>query len=144
VRFVDASLAETLERSGDADLLRLHGAPWPWFPVVLECHRDPPGRARLLLRIPPDLQGLRGHFSRLPLVPGALQIGWALAYAAEALGVVASAQAIPSVKFERIVQPGQSLELVLETIGGARQLRFSYSSGAGRHSSGRVQLDGHV
>lgn len=56
-------------------------------PLVLETHVEPPCYAQLSLLVPPDLHCPRGHFPGLPIVPGAMQPGWVLAFASELLGL---------------------------------------------------------
>jgi len=110
--------------------------------VVLETHVEPPCHARLVLFVPPDLGCLRGHFPGLPIVPGAMQLGWVLAFAAELLGSPPVLRGLQSVKFQRLVQPGQTLRLTIQLDPGREALQFEYESAAGRHSSGRVLLGG--
>jgi 3-hydroxymyristoyl/3-hydroxydecanoyl-(acyl carrier protein) dehydratase len=108
--------------------------------VVLETHVEPPCHARLALLVPPDLRCLRGHFPGLPIVPGAMQLGWVIAFAAELLGSRPVLRGLQSVKFQRLVQPGQTLRLTIKLDPGQEEIQFEFESAAGRHSSGRVLL----
>ena len=108
--------------------------------MVLETHVEPPCHARLALLVPPDLRCLRGHFPGLPIVPGAMQLGWVLGFASELLGSRAVLRGLQSVKFHRLVQPGQTLCLTIKLDPGQGAIQFEYGSAAGRHSSGRVLL----
>ena len=109
---------------------------------MLETHVEPPCHARLALFVPPDLGCLRGHFPGLPIVPGAMQLGWVLAFASELLGSRPVLRGLQSVKFQRLVQPGQTLRLTIQLDPGQEAIQFDYESAAGRHSSGRVLLGG--
>lgn len=62
------------------------------------------GRAEWL-RIAPDHPALAGHFPNAPIVPGALLLDEAL----HSIDPTATLWHIASVKFHRIVQPGESL-----------------------------------
>jgi 3-hydroxymyristoyl/3-hydroxydecanoyl-(acyl carrier protein) dehydratase len=110
--------------------------------VVLETHVEPPCHAQLSLLVTPDLRCLRGHFPGLPIVPGAMQLGWVLVFASELLGSPPVLRGLQSVKFQRLVQPGQTLSLTIKLDQGQETIQFEYESAAGRHSSGRVLLGG--
>jgi 3-hydroxymyristoyl/3-hydroxydecanoyl-(acyl carrier protein) dehydratase len=140
VRFVDQAYAGVLERGGDAELDALFASPLPERPRVTERRGDPPVVAVYGLRVPPDLCCLKGHFPELPLVPGAILLGWAMEFGAESLGTSLSLRAMRSIKFERIVQPGQSLRLRIVAEPVSSTLRFEYLSEAGRHSSGQIEV----
>lgn len=45
-----------------------------------------------------------------------------------------------SVKFHRLVLPGQTLNLTIKLDQDGDAIQFEYASAAGRHSSGRVLL----
>ncbi len=139
VRFVDDSQRQTLETASEPDLATLYSAPFPARPVVM-ASRSAAGRsATLELRVPPDLACLRGHFPALPIVPGAVLLGWALEFGAEYLGAARGMRACLSVKFERIIQPGCSLQLLVASDADATMLSFEYTSALGRHSAGRIE-----
>lgn len=73
-------------------------------------------------------------------MPAAMQLGWVLAFASELLGVRPVLRGLQSVKFQRLVRPGQTLSLTIKLDQGRRAIQFAYESAAGRHSSGRVLL----
>jgi 3-hydroxymyristoyl/3-hydroxydecanoyl-(acyl carrier protein) dehydratase len=139
VRFVDAAQRHALESAGDDALAALYRAPFPARPVVVSSGARHGHAISIELRVPPDLDCLRGHFPEIPLVPGAVQLGWSLAFGAELLGAPMTITGIRSVKFERIIQPGHSLWLNLAAEAGGGELRFEFASAAGRHSSGRIE-----
>lgn len=94
------------------------------------------------LRVPYELPVLRGHFPSRPIVPGVVQVGWAVEIA-RAQGVVNGTFAgISGAKFRRVLQPGMDLSLRLDGHDGSRLLRFEYSLGAMVVSGGRVQFGG--
>jgi 3-hydroxymyristoyl/3-hydroxydecanoyl-(acyl carrier protein) dehydratase len=108
--------------------------------VLLETRVEPPSYARLALLVPSDLRCLRGHFPGLPIVPGAIQLGWVLAFASELLGSRPVLRGLQSVKFQRLVLPGQTLSLTIRLDQEREIIQFEFVSAAGRHSSGRVLL----
>lgn len=94
------------------------------------------------VRVPYELPVFRGHFPSRPIVPGVVQIGWAVDIA-RAEGVVAGTFiGISGAKFRRVLQPGMNLGLRLDGDDGSRQLRFEYSLGSTVVSGGRVQFGG--
>jgi 3-hydroxymyristoyl/3-hydroxydecanoyl-(acyl carrier protein) dehydratase len=94
------------------------------------------------VRVPYELPVFRGHFPSRPIVPGVVQIGWAVDIA-RARGVVnGSFAGISGAKFRRVLQPGMNLGLRLDGHDGSRQLRFEYSLGSMVVSGGRVQFGG--
>jgi hypothetical protein len=141
VRFVDRAESLVLERGTESQLAELYASPLPSLPRVVAAHAE--GRsATIELRVQPDLRWLQGHFPGLPVVPGAVQLGWALQFGAEMLGTPATMRAARSVKFERVIQPGRTLTLRLAAGDGPPTLRFEYASARGRYSSGRIETTG--
>jgi 3-hydroxymyristoyl/3-hydroxydecanoyl-(acyl carrier protein) dehydratase len=112
-------------------------------PVVSDLVRDakrPSLTCRV--RVQYELQVFRGHFPSRPIVPGVVQIGWAVDIA-RAEGLVAGAfTGISAAKFRRVLQPGLDLGLRLDGQDERRQLSFEYSLGSMVVSGGRVQFGG--
>lgn len=139
VRFVDSSERQVLESEDDNSLAALYLAPFPARPFVTSIGPSQGHTVAIEIRVQPDLVCLRGHFPTLPLVPGAAQLGWALDFGAELLGLPSTMTGARSVKFERIIQPGHSLRLTLAVEAGGIELRFEFASSTRRHSSGRIE-----
>jgi 3-hydroxymyristoyl/3-hydroxydecanoyl-(acyl carrier protein) dehydratase len=108
-------------------------------PVVLE-HRVRAGAAEIELLVPDDLHFLRGHFPGAPVVPGVVQIKWAISLAQQYLAIGDGFTAMENVKFQRVMTPGSRVTLNLEYAAAACKLHFSFASAAARYSSGRVIL----
>jgi 3-hydroxymyristoyl/3-hydroxydecanoyl-(acyl carrier protein) dehydratase len=142
VRFVDASEGPALEGASEAGLAARCAAPAPRRPLVVAARPGEGRSATIDLRIQPDLACLRGHFATLPVVPGAVQLGWALDFGAEMLGTPRALRDALSVKFERIIQPGRSLSLRIAADEGASTLRFEFACARGRYSGGRIVIAG--
>lgn len=138
VRFIDASLRSALESATEADLSALFASPFPERPLVVASRLEARDRAVVSLRVPPDLRCLRGHFRELPVIPGAMQLGWVLQYGAEYLDTPPTLRALKAVKFERLIQPGHSLELTIASAPASDALQFEIVSSSGRHASGQL------
>lgn len=112
-------------------------APLPRDALLLEENqRD--GVWTLALRVPVDLVYFPGHFPQAPVVPGVVQIGWALALAATRLGTPLRCHAMEALKFQHLLRPGDGASLTLhhDTVRG--KLHFAYRHGDKAFSSGRL------
>lgn len=92
------------------------------------------------VRIPYDLAIFDGHFPTIPIVPGVVQVDWAVDLARVHLQVGGQFQGITATKFRRLVRPGMDLTLNLEHRPESAQLRFEYLLGDALASIGRVHL----
>jgi 3-hydroxymyristoyl/3-hydroxydecanoyl-(acyl carrier protein) dehydratase len=113
------------------------------LPVVSDFVRDvklPSLTCRL--QVPYELPVFRGHFPSRPIVPGVVQIGWAVDVARAAGLVSGPFTGISGAKFRRVLQPGMNLGLRLDGQDERRQLSFEYSLGSMVVSGGRVQFGG--
>ncbi len=97
------------------------------------------GTLRLAGVVPEDLAHLEGHFPGHPIVPGFMQVDWALVQAAERLGVAAGVRAFEALKFPNPLGPGAPIELELAL--DVDQLRFRLGGGGQVFSSGKMRLD---
>jgi 3-hydroxymyristoyl/3-hydroxydecanoyl-(acyl carrier protein) dehydratase len=108
-------------------------------PIVLREHVDS-GKAEIALAVPRDLDYFDGHFPDAPVVPGVVQIKWALALARRCLAVRGAFAGIEALKFQHVLGPGDEATLELEYAPDGGKLRFAFRSDAQRFSSGRVLL----
>lgn len=96
---------------------------------------------RLQLTIPGDLSYFIGHFPELPLLPGVIQVKWAIELGRELLHFAGTFRALTAVKFMRVIQPGEAITLTLEYSADKRQLDFEYVLDGRACSSGSAQFD---
>src|SRR5215469_10100775 len=84
------------------------------------------------LLIPPDLPFFRGHFDGFPILPGVVQLDWALRLAARHLPIAGLRPARMQLKFQHPIRPGArpSLTLTLIESEDRRQLLFAYRDGS--------------
>jgi 3-hydroxymyristoyl/3-hydroxydecanoyl-(acyl carrier protein) dehydratase len=92
----------------------------------------------LKIRIPEDLAFFPGHFPGTPIVPGVVQVQWAMHFAKQCLGLQGRFHHMEVVKFKELLLPGQRLELHLRHQAAAGKLHFSFRSEKAEHSSGRI------
>ncbi len=100
------------------------------------------GGAVLSLRVPEELAYFEGHFPKIAILPGVVQIQWAVQLARQYLDIGLPFRHMEVVKFKELVLPGQRLELTLRYQPAARKLDFSFRSENHEHSSGRIYFDG--
>ena len=111
------------------------------FPIILR--REVSGdRAELDLALPPGLIYFDGHFDGLPVLPGVVQLHWAIRCARDCLPVGAAEPLSMQVKFRRLIRPESRLRLTLALASSQRgvQLSFLYDCEGERCSSGRLDL----
>lgn len=92
----------------------------------------------LALRIPEGLVYFKGHFDEVSVVPGVVQIQWAVHYARQYLGLKQTFSHMEAVKFKDLLLPGQRLELVLQYFEEACKLEFCFRCETTEYSSGRI------
>lgn len=95
---------------------------------------------RLDLRfvVPPTLAYFEGHFPDCPVLPGVVQVGWAIEFARRHLPFSARFRSLASVKFTRVIQPNEAIALRLVADAQRRELSFEYRRGDDPCSSGRI------
>ncbi len=111
----------------------------PRSPETLGDERDGDRLARRL-RVPADLAALEGHFPGHPVVPGAAQVGWALAAAEELAGHALRVVGVEALKFKEMLLPGAEVLLELELDRPGSRVRFTIAHEGGEHASGRLLL----
>jgi 3-hydroxymyristoyl/3-hydroxydecanoyl-(acyl carrier protein) dehydratase len=112
---------------------------WPDVQAIERSATDPDA-VRLRLHVPEDLAYFEGHFPGLPLLPGVVQLHWAVRLAAEHLGQTCRGSRIDQLKFLAIVRPGDDLTLELRLDRRTDALHFEYAGPTRVCSSGRISL----
>jgi 3-hydroxymyristoyl/3-hydroxydecanoyl-(acyl carrier protein) dehydratase len=108
--------------------------------VISVTHSAGQPTASLQLAIHPDLNGFDGHFDGAPVVPGVLQIYWALRFASIYLRPISALDIsnLEGIKFQHLMTPGIEVRLELELVNA--KLQFAFSSPIKRYSSGRIAI----
>jgi 3-hydroxymyristoyl/3-hydroxydecanoyl-(acyl carrier protein) dehydratase len=96
-------------------------------------------RLRLRLAVGPDLDCFRGHFPGMPVLPGVVQLDWAIAAARDYFGLDASPMDIRRLKFKSVLTPPAEVDLVLAKTGPTT-VQFSFSAGDVAYSEGRLHF----
>lgn len=108
-------------------------------PEILSVRREG-DTARLALRIPKELSYFRGHFAEVPLLPGVVQVDWAIRLAHQQFGMLVHFKRLSALKFMRVLSPGDGVDLVLDWHASDHELVFRYEAGETLFSSGRILL----
>ncbi|WMY09035.1 AMP-binding protein [Paraburkholderia phenoliruptrix] len=90
------------------------------------------------LRVPPTLVHFSGHFPGLPILPGVVQVDWAMRLAAEQLLGVRGVNSIDRLKFMAPVSPGAVLKLTLAHDAARRRVQFAYRLNDRECASGMI------
>ncbi len=112
----------------------------PRYPA-LRVLEQAPQRVLLELTVPADLLYFDGHFSVAPVLPGVVQVDWAIHYARKYLALSGSFGGINALKFQQMIRPDQPVQLELVHDMAKGQLHFRYFSDAGAHASGRILMN---
>ena len=98
------------------------------------------GEWLLDLQVPVDLAFFSGHFPTAPVVPGVVQVDWALNFAQQLLDIPPRFAGMEVLKFQQLLRPGDEVQLKLSFDHARAKLHFSYNMGDARCSSGRILL----
>ena len=95
-------------------------------------------RAVLDLHVAPQIAHFSGHFPGAALLPGVVQVDWAVHYARRHLPVDGVFSALENLKFLGVVVPDTRLRLSLVWDAARRSLEFCYAASERKYSAGRV------
>jgi len=110
--------------------------------VSIQLNTDNAHDVTLFLYIPMELTHFAGHFPELPILPGVVQIDWAVYYARKYLNVNGEFKSMENVKFQAIVLPETNLTLRLEWNQPKSCIEFSFLDGQRKLSNGRIIFGG--
>ncbi|AXJ02878.1 AMP-binding protein [Pseudomonas fluorescens] len=122
-----------------ADVEALLLAPRPKAPEILE-QAETGGEWNLQLSVPPDLAYFSGHFPKAPVLPGVVQVEWALNLGRQLLNLPGEFAGMEVLKFQQLVRPGDEIQLHLRFDPERGKLYFAYRNDTATCSSGRILL----
>jgi acyl-CoA synthetase (AMP-forming)/AMP-acid ligase II len=137
-RFVDSLPCNAAGKLVHAELLALFDDAVT-EPDIVSIEGEGDAR-QVTLRIPANLLYLRGHFPGEPILPGVVQMHWAIRLAERHLGLSGRLLSMDNIKFKTIIRPLAVVTLQLSLTDG-RKLQFEYRSAHGVHSSGRLLFE---
>lgn len=108
------------------------------FPTILSQSRD--GDAlQFELEISEDLSWFTGHFPGLPVLPGVVQLRWAVELAQQHFGIETGPQEVLRLKFKSVVVPPRNIVLTLSRSGDA-EAAFEYTGPGEVYSKGKLKF----
>jgi len=122
-----AALAALFNGNHDARLL----------PDILAERREA-NRVELDLRVPADLVHFAGHFPGCPILPGVVQLDWAVRLAAPRLPWRGDFSGAENLRFQSLILPAARITLTLTLDATGTRLGFAYASPEKKHSSGTL------
>jgi len=90
------------------------------------------------LRIPKELAYFEGHFPNFPVVPGIVQLHWAILFAKDIYQISPVVAKGTQIKFSNLILPLDTLSLTLEHVPEKLLIIYSYMSDIKNYSSGRL------
>jgi len=98
------------------------------------------------LDIDPRLQAFEGHFDSFPIVPGVIQIQWALhffqqIFHSESSAIVWRINKVTALKFQHVIAPHSKVNLHLSFDEAKCCLTFKFSNEEHTYSSGKLFLE---
>lgn len=101
-------------------------------------------RVDIDLSLPADLLWFRGHFRDFPILPGVVQLDWALQFARDHLGLKTPVARTFQVKYKAGLFPCDRVILTLRrhpaTSGPATRLTFEYRRDGALCTSGQITV----
>jgi 3-hydroxymyristoyl/3-hydroxydecanoyl-(acyl carrier protein) dehydratase len=111
------------------------------FPQVL-LHTDDGDTRRFTLDITDELVWFLGHFPGYPVLPGVVQLRWAVELSQQHFGFEPGPLEIMRLKFKSIIVPPLAVELELRKLGAATT-EFAYSGQGLDYSQGKLIFAGN-
>ena len=96
------------------------------------------GQLSLRFVVPVTLAYFEGHFPGCPVLPGVVQVGWAIEFARRHIPFSGAFRSLAAVKFMRVVHPNDAVALRLVPDAERRELMFEYRRAGDACSSGRI------
>jgi 3-hydroxyacyl-[acyl-carrier-protein] dehydratase len=107
------------------------------LPVIL-AQRVDAACSELELGIEAGNPWFEGHFPGQPILPGVVQIGWAVHFANALHGLGPAVANLEQIKFKRPIFPGTRLTLRLTPSADGKKLRYEYRDADSVYSSGTL------
>lgn len=110
-------------------------------PTVIQADNDD-NSASLTLYIDGELDIFKGHFDEAPIVPGVVQLKWAIDFCGRYLKPLQAdgITQIEALKFQQVIPPNTTVQLQLALQKNKLVFSITSDDNATRHSSGRIAI----
>jgi 3-hydroxymyristoyl/3-hydroxydecanoyl-(acyl carrier protein) dehydratase len=98
-------------------------------------------RVELSLLIPGALMYFRGHFPNFPILPGIVQLDWAVQYGRDHFDLGAVSPTTIRIKFRKPIRPNNRVTLSLKHLRARNSVEFTYTDADGACSSGQIGFE---
>lgn len=95
------------------------------------------------LHVSADLLYFQGHFPGAPILPGVVQLDWALTLGRQYFDLPPVFLGMRALKFQNVITPGTDIVLELKYDVASSTMTFRLYSNAGQHASARILLGPH-
>ncbi len=92
----------------------------------------------MTLFVSDSIEYFSGHFNDFQLLPGVVQVHWAIQYGIEVFGEVGQFSGMGAVKFSRPILPNTLVKLRIQKNSEKNYFGYEYFSDKYKYSSGRV------
>jgi acyl-coenzyme A synthetase/AMP-(fatty) acid ligase len=135
-RYLDRLPSNAQGKTSQASLLALLAPTLPAIKLLEKTAQ----RVLIELTVPSTLLYFDGHFHGCPVLPGVVQVDWAMHYGREHFDLPATFQGINALKFQQIIRADTPVQLELAYASDKLCLTFRYFSDAGPHAGGRIMF----
>lgn len=94
----------------------------------------------LSLFVSNEIEYFKGHFDELPILPGVVQLDWAVLYAKQYLNLAGAVKQISVLKFQKLLRPDTHVKLLVTSTKNSK-FAFKFYIEESIYSSGKVQLE---
>lgn len=137
-RFVDSLPVNALGKSPAEDIARLFDSPpAPYLPPA-RVGRVSESSIEIAFSVPAEAPVFAGHFPDAPVLPGAIQVVWAIRFAEIHFDLPDAWTGLEAIKFSAVIRPGQPIVLHLSHSEDRSKVAFRYVVEGRTCSSGRV------
>jgi 3-hydroxymyristoyl/3-hydroxydecanoyl-(acyl carrier protein) dehydratase len=112
------------------------------FPRVLTLSGHA-SEAHLSLEITTDLNWFHGHFPDQPVLPGVIQLHWAVLVAQACFELSGIPAEVKRLKFKKIITPPKTLDLAV-TLHAENEVQFGFDDAGAQYSEGRLVFSGET
>ncbi|MBC3874114.1 AMP-binding protein [Undibacterium flavidum] len=100
-----------------------------------------PERVLLEIIVPQNLLYFEGHFPIAPVLPGVVQVDWAIHFGKQYFALPANFCGIQTLKFQQVICAETPVYMELIHQAQKQALQFRYFSDVGQHAGGRVLFE---